>query len=111
MKINNIADLSADLCQMYEDLRSGKMEAKEAIEANNTAGKIISAAKVQLAYHALRGESPSIPFLAAPTENKPDTPTTLGGVAISNFPTFPSASQLIAASNSPTKQKGLKDGR
>ena len=84
--IKNIADLSEDLCRLYEDLRGGKIEAKEAIEANNTAGKIISAAKVQLAYHALRGEQPSIPFLAAPVEEK------IGGASV--LPTFPSATQL-----------------
>mgnify|MGYP003510839903 FL=1 len=65
MKFSNIADLQADLLTMYQDLREGKIEAKGAIEANNTAGKIIGAAKVQLAYHALRGEAPNLPFLGA----------------------------------------------
>jgi len=37
---------------------------------NNTAGKIVSIQKVQIAYHALRGEAPIIPFLAAPVEPK-----------------------------------------
>jgi hypothetical protein len=32
---------------------------------NNTAGKIIASAKVQLAYAALKGERPDIPFLAS----------------------------------------------
>ncbi len=70
-KIKNIADLQQDLLFMYEQLRTGEIEPKEAIEANNTAGKIIGVAKVQLAYHALRGEAPSIPFLAAPSERLP----------------------------------------
>lgn len=64
MKVSTINELQEDLCRMYEDLRSGKIEAKDAVEINNTAGKIISASKVQLAYHALRGEAPFVPFLA-----------------------------------------------
>jgi len=44
------------------------MEAKDAVEINNTAGKIISSAKVQLAYAALRGEKPEIEFLTTSTK-------------------------------------------
>ena len=44
----------------------GTIAAKDAVEVNNTAGKIIATAKAQIAYHALRGEAPNIPFLAAP---------------------------------------------
>ena len=54
-----------DLIDVFNGLRDGTLETKDAVEINNTAGKIISSAKVQLAYHALRGESPSIPFLEA----------------------------------------------
>lgn len=61
--INEIRD---DLIEVFKRLKSGEMEAKFAVEINNTAGKIISSAKVQLAYHALRGESPNIAFLASP---------------------------------------------
>ena len=61
--INEIRD---SLIDVFNKLKSGEMEAKYAVEINNTAGKIISSAKVQLAYHALRGESPNIAFLASP---------------------------------------------
>lgn len=63
--ITNIRD---ELINVFNGLRDGTMEAKDAVEINNTAGKIISSAKVQLAYHALRSERPEIPFLdSAPT--------------------------------------------
>lgn len=61
--INEIRD---SLIDVFNKLKSGELDAKEAVEINNTAGKIISSAKVQLAYHALRGESPNIDFLASP---------------------------------------------
>lgn len=60
--INEIRD---GLVETFNALRNGTMEAKDAVEINNTAGKIISSAKVQIAYHALREEAPNIPFLAA----------------------------------------------
>lgn len=56
-------DIRNDLINVFNKLRDGTMDAKEAVEINNTAGKIISSAKVQLAYAALRGEKPDIEFL------------------------------------------------
>jgi hypothetical protein len=64
--VRNITDIRDELIRVFDGLRDGTMAAKDAVEINNTAGKIISSAKVQLAYHALRGEAPDIPFLAAP---------------------------------------------
>ena len=61
--MNTITDIRNDLIKVFSDLRDGKMEAKDAVEINNTAGKIINSVKVQLAYHALRGETPNIEFL------------------------------------------------
>lgn len=58
-----ITDVRNDLLNVFAGLRDGTMEAQDAVEINNTAGKIISSAKVQLAYHALRSERPEIPFL------------------------------------------------
>ena len=63
--MKNISELATDLTELYTELRSGAVDIKQATELNNTAGKIISAHKVQLAYHALRNEAPTIPFLAA----------------------------------------------
>lgn len=66
-----ITDIRNDLIEVFNALRNGTMEAKDAVEINNTAGKIISSAKVQIAYHALRNEAPIIPFLAAEVESRP----------------------------------------
>lgn len=62
--MTTITDIRNDLVNVFNKLRDGTMDAKDAFEINNTAGKIISSAKVQLAYSALRGEQPDIPFLA-----------------------------------------------
>lgn len=69
--MTTITDIRNELIAVFNGLRAGTIDAKDAAEVNNTAGKIIGTAKVQLAYHALRGESPIIPFLAAPVENRP----------------------------------------
>lgn len=58
-----IDDVRDHLLDVFNRLRSGEMEAKEAVEINNTAGKIMTACKVQLAYHAMRNERPYIEFL------------------------------------------------
>lgn len=63
--MKNIVELTGDLGKLYSELRAGAVDIKLATELNNTAGKIISAHKVQLAYHALRDEAPEIPFLSA----------------------------------------------
>jgi adhesin HecA-like repeat protein len=67
--MKNISELTTDLSALYGQLRDGTVDIKLATELNNTAGKIISAHKVQLAYHALRDEKPTIPFLAAPVRD------------------------------------------
>jgi hypothetical protein len=71
MKQSTITDIRNDLIDVFNGLRDRTMDPKEAMEINNTAGKIISSAKVQLAYHALRGEAPNIPFL----DSEPTTKT------------------------------------
>jgi len=63
--MTTITDIRNDLINVFNKLRDGTMEAKDAVEINNTAGKIIASAKVQLAYAALKGERPDIPFLAS----------------------------------------------
>lgn len=63
-----ITDIRDQLIEVFNGLRDGSLEAKDAIEINNTAGKIISTAKVQVAYYALRGETPDIPFLGASSQ-------------------------------------------
>jgi hypothetical protein len=66
--MRNINDLNIELHAIFSQLKNDTIELKKASEMNNTAGKIISIAKVQLAYAALRGDKPDIAFLQAPTE-------------------------------------------
>ena len=68
--MTNITDIRDSLIEVFDKLRDGDMDLKQAAEINNTAGKIINTAKVQLAYAALRGEQPTIPFLN-PTATAP----------------------------------------
>ena len=65
---SNIEALRRELMRAFKGLKDGTADLKQAVELNNTAGKIINIAKVQLAYHALRGEAPNMPFLAAPVD-------------------------------------------
>lgn len=59
----NIIALREDLSKVYEELRNKSIDQKLAKELNNTAGKIISSAKIQVEYATLRGEKPNIDFL------------------------------------------------
>lgn len=61
--MTTITDIRDQLIEVFNGLRDGTVDTKEAVEINNTAGKIINTAKVQIAYAALRGEAPYIPFL------------------------------------------------
>jgi len=72
----SINDIRNDLINVFNGLRDKTMDIKEATEINNTAGKIINTAKVQLAYFALRNDRPSIEFLegGATIDHKPDAP-------------------------------------
>ncbi|MFS2027120.1 hypothetical protein [Massilia sp. CT11-137] len=74
--MTTITDIRNDLINVFNKLRDGTMEAKDAVEINNTAGKIIASAKVQLAYAALKGETPNIPFLQSsePVSSVPALP-------------------------------------
>jgi len=61
--MTTITDIRDNLIEVFNGLRDGSIDIKDAVEINNTAGKIINSAKVQIAYSALRGEAPNIPFL------------------------------------------------
>ena len=67
----NITDVRNHLLEVFDGLRAGTVDIKNAVEINNTAGKIINTAKVQIAYSALRGEAPYIPFLDTTTGANP----------------------------------------
>lgn len=62
-KTTSITELRDDLLKVYDCLRAGTIESKDAKEINNTAGKVIASAKVQLEYAAVRNEKPEIEFL------------------------------------------------
>ena len=61
-KLNNTA-LRDDLLNVYEELRNKSIDPKLAKELNNTAGKVMTSAKIQIEYANLRGEKPDIDFL------------------------------------------------
>lgn len=69
--MTTITDIRDQLIEVFNGLRDGSVELKDAAEINNTAGKIISTAKTQIAYSALRGEAPYIPFLDTTTGANP----------------------------------------
>ncbi len=60
---SSITELRKELQVIFKELRSGKLEPKQAKEMNNAAGKIIGTIKVQLEYSHLRGDKPVIAFL------------------------------------------------
>lgn len=61
--MQNITDLRNELIANFDAIKNGEIELKVGNELNNTAGKIINSLKVELAYAALNGVKPNIPFL------------------------------------------------
>lgn len=61
--MQHISELTKELSELYEGLKSGAIDVKVATEMNNTAGKIINAQRVQLEYAELRKEQPDIEFM------------------------------------------------
>jgi len=61
--MKSMTELRDELCKVFKGLGSGAVDPKVASEMNNSAGKIINTAKVQLEYASLRGEKPNIAFL------------------------------------------------
>ena len=62
--MKNLHELRSELSEVFVELKSGDICAKDAKELNNAAGKIINSAKVELDYYALRKEAPDIPFIS-----------------------------------------------
>lgn len=58
--MNHLEEITEGLMEVFRGLKSRDLEAKDAVEINNTAGKIISAYKTRIAYAALRGDTPMI---------------------------------------------------
>jgi hypothetical protein len=63
--MKNVVDLREELSKVFTGLKEGTVRPKDASEMANLAGKMINSAKVQLEYHALRKDKPSIKFLHA----------------------------------------------
>lgn len=49
-KVTNIDQLVSFLCDILQEEKDGTIDLKQAVEINNTAGKIINAAKVKVIY-------------------------------------------------------------
>lgn len=62
--MKNAKELRDELSLVFMGLKNGTVEVKTAAEQTNVAGKIISSAKQQCEYYALRKETPQIDFLA-----------------------------------------------
>jgi len=56
----NIAELQKELFEVFNGLRDGTVDIKDAVEINNTAGKISGTVKLQLTYAQMRKEVPEI---------------------------------------------------
>lgn len=63
--MNTASELRTELAAVFAQLKAGTIKPGEAAELANLAGKMISSAKVQVEYYALRKESPTIDFLEA----------------------------------------------
>ena len=63
--MKNVVELRKELSKVFVELKEGTVQSKDASEMANLAGKMINSAKVQLEYHALRKDKPSIEFLHA----------------------------------------------
>lgn len=61
--MKNIDELREKLAEAYEKTEKSHMKTTVAAELANIAGKMINSVKVQIEYHALRKEAPTIKFL------------------------------------------------
>lgn len=65
--MNHMEEITDGLMDTFRGLRGGTVEAKDAQEIANVAGKVISAYKTRIAYAALRGDIPIIDGLETST--------------------------------------------
>ena len=69
--MKNTHEMRENLSEVWKDLREGKIQAKDAAEFSNMAGKFIASAKLDLEYQQLVTRVPAtkpIPFLVNPEE-------------------------------------------
>ena len=70
--MKNCDELRQELALTFEKLKAGEIKPGEAAELANLAGKMISSAKVQVGYYAMRKEAPTIGFLQSPLPAEPE---------------------------------------
>jgi len=61
-------DTNSALSEVFRQLQSGEIRAKDASELANLGGKMINSANVQVEYFALRKEAPRITWLEQDSE-------------------------------------------
>jgi hypothetical protein len=66
--MNPLEEIKAGLLDAFRGLRDGTLEVKDVVELNNTAGKYISACKVQLAENIFLDRKEPVLGVSAPTE-------------------------------------------
>ena len=59
----NAIQLQNELSKLYENIKAGAIQTKEAKEMNNVARNMIQLAKANMEYATLRGEKPEVKFL------------------------------------------------
>ena len=74
--MKNAEELRSELAKTFAQLKAGEIKTSEAAELANLAGKMISSAKVQVEYYALRKEQPRIDWL------EPSNGEVTGGEAV-----------------------------
>jgi hypothetical protein len=63
-------EMNLELQLVFAKLKSGEIKYKDAAELTNCVGKMIGLAKVQLEYHALRKEKPTLTFFSNGEQNE-----------------------------------------
>lgn len=58
--MNHLEEVTEGLMTTFRELKAGDIEAKDAQELANVAGKIISAYKTRIAYAVIRNDAPMI---------------------------------------------------
>ena len=59
----NVKELRNELVQLFNELKEDKVDIKKAKEMTNTAGKILSSAKLELMYNQTTNQNKTIEFL------------------------------------------------
>ena len=57
-------EMTLELQIVFDELKAGQIKHKEAAELTNCVGKMIGLAKVQIEYHMLRKEPPTLAFFS-----------------------------------------------